>query len=819
MASFLVKLTGEPAGGTATLELVTRRGAHRIEVPTNEDEPIRRVSERLVVRLEERLGPGAVSADYAGPLIVLSGIQDVYPTFGDPGLAGREVPLTRPLQLSSMTLGLRGSAPSGSPASPDAAVLDSLATLVGGLARSGEAELKLLDSVSAAQRTFMQATRALLTGGELPLESPGGPIVSDAASTGALLDALGAHGPEMLKNLADLSSARGDLLESAKNKEAEAKDGGSPKTTGREPTGSGPGTTGGPGTGGGGAPGTQDKGAPGESPPPDQTLVRDIDKDDEHRPFTQACEIIIYYLDGLEIVIGKIGDRWYRARREFTAGIDENGDGEDDRTVPRTFDFGEDGDGDPGDPDLKDKLDRLVAERQAEAARQPDPWQETKEIASFAVSLIPIVGEVKSLLDVINGADIITGRVLSDEEKLLTVVLLALPFAGKAVGKGVRSLLGSAEREVLAGRRALSEVERQALRDAQSGLSRTRQATGTRPPRTLSNHCEIRRTYVGRQGRRAPSTACFPAGTLVHVPGHSPHPIESIEQGDLVLATNGTGVVRAQPVLGAGERAAADVVRLRIESNGSESEVTLTADHEVSTTRGWMRADELARGAELLCLAGGSARVAGVSPPGNGPARVYNLEIAVDHCFFVGAAGLLVHNGPRCPDAKSQGAAKRALEKEGVTPIPRTEPEGVVGSYGSLKGEADKLNRELQEAWEAAGNSGLRPKSQVITPNHIPSRGLMQELGVETERVGAITMTMEEHMLTSTYDQGRRPIQPYLDALKSGVPRNEVFKQALKDDIADMLRIDPVKFAKPVEDLIRFYRSEFPGLMRGFKYP
>jgi hypothetical protein len=68
----------------------------------------------------------------------------------------------------------------------------------------------------------------------------------------------------------------------------------------------------------------------------------------------------------------------------------------------------------------------------------------------------------------------------------------------------------------------------------------------------------------------------------------------------------------------------------------------LTADH------GWVPAGLLQPGERLVTLGGGTGAVARVRPVA-GPADMYNLTVAQDHTYAVGAGQWVVHNtGPDC---------------------------------------------------------------------------------------------------------------------------------------------------------------------------
>lgn len=89
---------------------------------------------------------------------------------------------------------------------------------------------------------------------------------------------------------------------------------------------------------------------------------------------------------------------------------------------------------------------------------------------------------------------------------------------------------------------------------------------------------------------------------------------------------------------------------------GDGSTIRATADHPFyvdaggrRAEAGWVPAGQLLPGDRLRRVGGADATVAGV-PRDAGRAVVYTLTVANDHTFFVGTAGVLVHNSGPCPD-------------------------------------------------------------------------------------------------------------------------------------------------------------------------
>ncbi len=138
---------------------------------------------------------------------------------------------------------------------------------------------------------------------------------------------------------------------------------------------------------------------------------------------------------------------------------------------------------------------------------------------------------------------------------------------------------------------------------------------------------------------------CFAAGTLVATPKGN-LPIENIEEGDIVYAWSEDGdKLTERPVTKVLRAQTFWWVDVTID-NGSS--VTATRRHRfwVENTKEWTQAKNLKAG-DLLRLRDGSLRTVSkvrlwetstLTP-------TYNLEVDVDHVFFVGSTSVLVHNG------------------------------------------------------------------------------------------------------------------------------------------------------------------------------
>jgi tetratricopeptide (TPR) repeat protein len=135
-----------------------------------------------------------------------------------------------------------------------------------------------------------------------------------------------------------------------------------------------------------------------------------------------------------------------------------------------------------------------------------------------------------------------------------------------------------------------------------------------------------------------PHHACFAVGTVVQTID-GPQPIESIHVGDRVLSQNTTtGVLAFSPVVAVHLNKPQPTLRI---AAGGES-IVATGIHRFWTAgKGWTMARDLKAG-DRLRMVGGVVSIESIEPEATQP--VYNLDVADNRDFFVGKAGLLVHD-------------------------------------------------------------------------------------------------------------------------------------------------------------------------------
>ncbi|MFI5589997.1 polymorphic toxin-type HINT domain-containing protein [Amycolatopsis sp. NPDC051758] len=165
---------------------------------------------------------------------------------------------------------------------------------------------------------------------------------------------------------------------------------------------------------------------------------------------------------------------------------------------------------------------------------------------------------------------------------------------------------------------------------------------------------DLRRVEQAEE-RLSKVTGCnsFAPGTLVLMADGSRRPIEEIRLGDRVLATDvSTGRTTSREVvatiIGQGWK---HLVRITV---AGQAPIVATDGHPfwVPSQRGWVDAEDLRAGDDLL-VAGGTAVTVSAVRELTRPARVHNLSVDADHTFYVeaGERPVLVHND-NCPKGK-----------------------------------------------------------------------------------------------------------------------------------------------------------------------
>jgi hypothetical protein len=172
----------------------------------------------------------------------------------------------------------------------------------------------------------------------------------------------------------------------------------------------------------------------------------------------------------------------------------------------------------------------------------------------------------------------------------------------------------------------------------------------------------------GRMGGRRGCGNSFEEGTLVLMADGTYKPIEDVEPGDIVLATNPlTGTTGPQPVLATIE-SHGDKALVEITIHDQPNQVTIvgpivvvphgqlaftttvvaTGSHPFwnPTTTAWINADNLQPGGHLLASDGTQPTITNLLHHTQPDTTVYNLTITTTHTYYVlaGDTPVLVHN-------------------------------------------------------------------------------------------------------------------------------------------------------------------------------
>ncbi len=140
--------------------------------------------------------------------------------------------------------------------------------------------------------------------------------------------------------------------------------------------------------------------------------------------------------------------------------------------------------------------------------------------------------------------------------------------------------------------------------------------------------------------------SCFGAGTPVHTLAGI-RPIEQIQVGDLLLSQNTeTGTLAYQPVLVTHHNPPSKTLIVNI---GGEAVTASTFHRFWIAGQGWKMARELKAG-DVVRTLDGLHSVDSIEP--GKVQKVYNLDVAEGHSFFVAKEGVLVHDNS-VPDLRS----------------------------------------------------------------------------------------------------------------------------------------------------------------------
>lgn len=608
----------------------------------------RQAADQLAALIQEAGRPLGVRVSNAGRLVLIEAVDDVSVRLDTDDLVSVETEVDPRTRLSSRAHGTRYR--SDGIDTHDREVIDNLADMVGALGRTSAAENRLgglaVDAMAAA----------------------GPPSATRAAP-------LAAAAQRLLTATAAATVARTDQLDAIEQKEREAKGGGAPgqpggpAAGGPAPGGTMPAPTpaggggGAPAGGGGDGPGSEegDETRPGEPVAPgEEEFGRPADSDQDYEAYKTPCEVRTYKLLGGVVVTvglfvgGEDGEgTWYVAKGQYD--LDRfTPDGPE--IIPDSYDFGVLG---AADPDIRAEpidiavLDELAERQRQQLAQQSDPWADFRSFASFLADLVPVLGTVKSGLELLTGYDYFAGRDLTPAELAVVGVGILLPFAGGAVKAAAKGVLESTQRLIRSSQTAvdLTRLQRDALDDAFEAFRTARRARGEPKVMIQSKQCQKTSPRTGSGGLSRLRVRCFPAGTPVRI-GDGPRvAIEDVRPGGRVVRTH--------------RGAATELVELRIaDHEGTAATLRPTPFHLIATGEGFVPAAELRRG-DRVALAGGRAGWVVERRTLTGRWPVHNLTIDGAYTYYASELDVLVHNTCDCTEFISQQTAEGILERDG----------------------------------------------------------------------------------------------------------------------------------------------------------
>jgi len=209
---------------------------------------------------------------------------------------------------------------------------------------------------------------------------------------------------------------------------------------------------------------------------------------------------------------------------------------------------------------------------------------------------------------------------------------------------------------------------------------------------------------------------CFVAGTPVHTKD-GVKPIEEIKVGDIVASKNDkTGEVDWKPVAQLFQNHNKTVLNIGfIGSLGITETLGTTEEHPFWVEgKGWTNAGDLEVGDEITTLENGSVKVSTIATSSE-KHTTYNFEVEDYHTYFVGDAGLWVHNMCKNPNSDPLGSddpglddVVRQLQERGVE-VENTNVR-ILDTNGNALGEVDVVtpNAVLQVKTISSAHSVIR---------------------------------------------------------------------------------------------------------------
>ena len=193
--------------------------------------------------------------------------------------------------------------------------------------------------------------------------------------------------------------------------------------------------------------------------------------------------------------------------------------------------------------------------------------------------------------------------------------------------------------------------------------------------------------FFGKNSARvakAVKNFCFVAGTIVHTP-YGDIPIEELEVGDFVYSFD---VETNEPTTRIIQEVYRSWTTNLMEIHLPESVLYVTPSHEfwLPGSNRWVPASSLSVRDHLLSSTGELIGIEQISSFQPDITPVFNLEVDLDHNYFVGTNKVLAHNGQEDLSFDDYNQARNAaldwLKKEGF----KAETQ-VIGKFGPNKGK------------------------------------------------------------------------------------------------------------------------------------
>ncbi|WP_033259272.1 polymorphic toxin-type HINT domain-containing protein, partial [Kitasatospora setae] len=205
--------------------------------------------------------------------------------------------------------------------------------------------------------------------------------------------------------------------------------------------------------------------------------------------------------------------------------------------------------------------------------------------------------------------------------------------SAERVAKGAEDALSAARKT----EKEVAEAEAQAAKQAEADAAKAAEADAAKAD--SGGSCPLKANS-------------FPAGTLVRLADGSTKPIDQLELGDMVLATDPqTGETRAEPVtdtITGYDDVEFTELTLDRATGGETPTVTSTAHHAYwdETARKWVDALDLKVGDQLQTADRTLATIVATRTYGTPPSTAHNLTVANLHTYYVvaGSTPVLVHN-------------------------------------------------------------------------------------------------------------------------------------------------------------------------------